>query len=291
MDQTTTAIDPKLLTKLRSKKADVREAAERQIAAMGPEAVDGLLELLEKESATRAKRRKIGIAVVCCYIALFVMAALTDHAKFIGNMGGMTGIMIALFAATQAQKDAARVLARYDNKRGVGRLAEALDYNDKHVLAEVEPALIRLLPKLIATDHALLSLDQRRSLDKAIVKRGKAPLALAVLDAYEQIGDPDSVEVVERMAKGEVRRLDAAVVERAREVLPAMRVRAEAVHAAQTLLRPVEVADADMLLRPVESGPSGPVETLVRPVGADADFAVAADAEAELADRHVGATA
>lgn len=269
MNRNAYPIDPKLLQRLRSKKPAVREAAERELAAMGPEAVNALLEMLEKESVNRAKRKKIGIAVVCCYILLVILLAASGNGEKASSFSGMTGAWVALFAATQIQKDAARVLARYDDKRGVGRLAEALEYQDKVVQREVEDALVRLLPRLLATDHALLTPDQRRCLDRALLKRRKADLALAILGAYEQIGDPDSVVVVERIADGHVKGAAPEVIARAAEVLPAMRVRAEAVRAAQTLLRPVEVADADILLRPVESGPSGPVEMLVRPVDAD----------------------
>jgi hypothetical protein len=270
MEERFADLDPKLLTKLRSKKPEVRDEAERQLAAMGPAAVNALLELLEKEAVTRAKRRKIGFAVIGLYILLIVLAAAWDQGSNIGAFSGMTGAWAALFAATQIQKDAARVLARYDDKRGVGRLAEALEYQDKAVQQEAEAALERLLPRLIASDYALLSPEQRRCLDRALVKLRKTGLSLAILDAYMQVGDPDSVAVVERIARGEIARLDAAVIERAREVLPAMRVRAQEVHAAQTLLRPVEAVDSELLLRPVTHGPSGPVETLVRPVDADA---------------------
>ncbi len=278
------AIDPKLLTKLRSKKREIRQEAERQLSSLGPEAVPALLELLEKESANRTKRRRWGVVVVGLYVGALITVAATGHSENIGAFGGMTSTLFALFAATQIQKDAARVLAKYDDKRGVGRLAEALEYQDKAVTAEAEAALVRLLPGLLATDHGLLTPDQRRCLDRALVKHGKSELAMAILDAYEQVGDPDSVAVVERLAAGEVRKASPAVIRRAADVLPAMRVRAEAVRAAQTLLRPVEEVGADMLLRPVEAGPTAPVETLVRPVDADADISVA-DGLAEGTDR------
>ena len=266
MRSPTPPIDPRLLTKLRSKKADVREAAERHLASLGPDAVPALLELLEKESAVRARRRRWGVAMIGCYIGL---ALLLEYAGQGGHIGGLTGLMgawAALFAATQLQKDAARTLAAYNDKRGVGYLAEALEYQDKAVVSEATSALIRLLPALTAADHALLSTAQRRCLDRALAKRTNTELALAILDAYEQIGDPASVAVVERLARGELRHSAPAVIERAADVLPAMRVRAEEVRAAQTLLRPIEEVGADVLLRPAEVGPLGPVEVLVRPV-------------------------
>ncbi len=279
MDMDAQVIDPKLLVKLRSKKKEVREAAERQLESLGPEAVPALLALLEKESITRVRRQRWGIVLVCCYICLIILFAATGHAGNFGAFSGMTGVWVALFAATQLQKDAARTLAKYNDKRGVGRLAEALEYQDKAVVSEAEAALIRLLPGLLATDHALLSHEQRRCLDRALVKPRKAELPLAILAAYEQVGDPDSVAVVERLAAGEIRRVDPAVIERAAEVLPAMRVRAQEVRAAQTLLRPVEEVGADVLVRPVETGPTAPVEMLVRPVDADGDAPVVAAAD------------
>jgi len=211
------------------------------------------------------------------YIGLVVLSALTNHGASAGSYSGMFGAIAALFAATQLQKNAAGALARYDDVRGVGFLAEALEYGDKGIEREAETALVRLLPRLRATDHALLNEPQRRCLDRALVKRRNPELALAILAAYEQVGDEKSVEVVERIASGQIPAIkDRRIIERAAEVLPALRHRAELVRAAQTLLRPADKADADILLRPASGPPTGPIETLLRPV----------DDEPEISDLH-----
>jgi hypothetical protein len=278
------SLDPKLLAKLRSKKEAERAEAQATLRSLGPGAVDALLGLLDKEAITRQKRKKIGIAVIAFYVLMVVFLMATGHAKNIGSIGGMTGILATLFAATQAQKDAAGALSGYDDKRGVGRLAEALEFQDKRTHADIEAALIRLLPQLTASDHALLSPEQRRCLDRAIVKRKQGKLAMAVLDAYEQVGDRDSVSVVERMAEGKVRGLEPAVAARAAEVLPAMRNAAELVAAAQTLLRPADSVADDMLLRPALGAPTGPAETLLRPADLDEETPQPTDQDVEQAN-------
>jgi len=273
MPEETPDICRDIVLKLNSRKASVRQEAERDLAALGPAAVDRLLALMEKEGVNRRKRRNIGIAVVIVYIFLVVLSAVTNHGASAGSYSGMFGAIAALFAATQLQKNAAGALARYDDVRGVGFLAEAMEYGDKGIERQAETALVRLLPRLRATDHALLTEPQRRCLDRALVKRRSPELALAILAAYEQVGDEKSVELVERIASAQIPAIkDHRVIKRAAEVLPALRHRAELVRAAQTLLRPADKADADILLRPASGPPTGPVETLLRPVEDERDI-------------------
>jgi len=283
-------LDPKLLAKLRSKKEAERAEAQAALRALGPDAVDALLALLDKEAVTRQKRKRIGLAILVAYVCLMVLFIATGNAKNMGSLGGMTGGLAALFAATQAQRAAAGALAGYDDKRGVGRLAEALEFGEKRLQADIEGALIRLLPRLTASDHALLTPEQRRCLDRAIVKPKQARLAMAALDAYEQVGDRDSVAVVERMAEGRARGLDPGLAARAAEVLPAMRNAAELVAAAQTLLRPADSVADDMLLRPALGAPDGPAGTLLRPAELDEEASqpVAEDREETQTQSTVG---
>lgn len=185
--------------------------------------------------------------------------------------GSFFGLFASMFAVSQLHKNAASALARYDDVRAIGFLAEALEFDDKGVAQQAQEALIRLLPRLKATDHGLLTDEQRRCLDRALLKHRSAELSLAILTAYEQVGDPTSVPVVEKLAAGEVRRIrDDRVSQRARHVLPVIRKRAEKVRAAQTLLRPVETAGSDTLLRPADGAPTGPTELLLRPADDEA---------------------
>jgi hypothetical protein len=299
------ALSPKLLARLRSRRSDVRESAERELLDLGPIAVDMLLRTLEAERPKRVRNRRIALALVAVFAVAALVGALTPGHGFQINIGQIW-VVFALLAATSVQRNAARALARFSDKRAVGALSEALDYHDKQVRESAAEALVRLLPTLNASDHALLSYDERRALDRAITRLGATRLALAALRAYEQIGDAESLAVVERMAYGKVQPLrsdvrplvrglsfgivawasrgplEPAVVAEARAVLPALRVRAEQVRAAQTLLRPVEANPGDgTLLRPAE--PAAPTEDalLVRPVGVHetvSDMALAASA-------------
>jgi len=264
-------LEEEQLLKLRSKRKRERERAEQALESLGPDAVDALLAVMEKEAARRRKRRFGGIALIVTYLALVIAISASGQGHLVGSFTGIIGSVGALFAATQLQKNAASALARYDDVRAVGFLAEALEFDDKDVVKQAQEALTRLLPRLRASDHELLTNEQRRMLDRALLKNRNADLSLAILTAYEQVGDLESVEVVERIASGKVRGVrDQRIIQRAAELLPALRERAELVRAAQTLLRPAESADAELLLRPAHGAPTGAAELLVRPVE-DAD--------------------
>jgi len=272
-------LDPKLLSRLSSKKAAVREEAERQFEGLGGDRVESLLALLEKEAANRRRRRTIGVVVVVAWLGLMVLLAATHHGENVGSFTSIIGSLGALFAATQLQKDTAKALLRFDDVRAVGGLAEALEFDDKGVAQGAEEALTRLLPRLKASDHTLLTPDQRRCLDRALIKRAKGAFRLAVLAAYEQVGDETSVALVEKIAAAGVRGIrDQRVIARAAEALPTMRERAQLVKAAQTLLRPADAVGDETLLRPASGPPSGPVETLLRPVEEAEDATAASEA-------------
>lgn len=277
-------IDKKTIEKLYSKKASEREAARRELERLGPNAVDVLLELLEDEDRVRKKRRNIGIGVIAVVVCLMVVMAATHSGANIGSFTGVFTSIAALFAATAVQKNAARVLAEYDDIRAVGRIAEALEYDDKNVVEQAMTALTRMLPRLRASDWELLTTEQRRILDRALLKNRRAELSLAILSAYEQVGDELSVPVVERIATGEVRRVrDQRIVQRAADVLPAMRLSARRVRDRQTLLRPADEADDSTLLRPASGPPAGPTETLLRPFE-DASSEATADTASETGE-------
>ncbi|MBM3494671.1 MAG: hypothetical protein FJX72_10220 [Armatimonadetes bacterium] len=273
-------LDPKVVAKLRSKKAEEREAAKDALDRLGPRVVDELLAVLAKESAGARRRRNIGIGLIVGYMALVMVLVLTSNTEQIATYIGLISSVGVMFAASQIQKNAAGELAEHDDLRVVGPLAEALEYDDKDTVAGAERSLIKLLPRLQATDYALLSHEQRRCLDRSLIKKSGSPLKHAILSAYEQIGDEQSVVVVEKLASGQHKTIrDAAVLKHAADSLPAIRAGSARVKAAQTLLRPAFADGADMLLRPVEAAPTGPVELLLRPA-CEADDAPIAQPEA-----------
>jgi hypothetical protein len=232
--------------------------------------VDELLAVLAKEATAGRRRRYLGVGVIVGYIALIVGLVLSGHVEQMATFTGLMGTIGLFFAASQTQKNAAHVLSEHDDLRVVGPLAEAIEYDDKDTAAGAEVGLVRLLPRLQASDHALLTHEQRRALDRALTKKVRLDLKLAILAAYEQIGDPLSVPVVERVAAGLPKGIrDPNVERRAAEALPGVRAAAERVRASQTLLRPVESVPTDTLLRPAESAPTAPLETPLRPAATE----------------------
>ncbi len=148
-----------ILAKLRSKRPAERKRAEEELERLGPEAVEALLATLEQESLRRKRRRMAGFAIMGLFLAISIIGAATESWHFSSQLGAWWGAIAALFAATQLQKDAVGALSRYDDVRGVGFLAEALDFDDKVIVRQAGDALVRLLPRLRASDHSLLTDD------------------------------------------------------------------------------------------------------------------------------------
>lgn len=131
-------------------------------------------------------------------------------------------------------------LARRDDVRVVGPLAEALRSWDGEAQQIAEEALIRLLPRLRAEHDVLLTHEQRKNLHRAL--RGKnEELALAILKSLKWIGDSESLICVTRIVYERSRSgVDSRLQELAIDSLPALRDRVEEQKAVSTLLRASE---------------------------------------------------
>lgn len=277
------------------------------------ETVGDLLTWLQQESGRRKKRRRLGIGFICALGAIRALESIllstldlsvanlvvANVASSLVMAAGILGIVLVLFSVTRSHKDVARLLARFDDKRAVGPLAEALDMDNQSLRQEAERALIRLLPQLQASDAGLLNDDQRACLYRALAGR-KTELTLAILKALEQIGDGKALPVVERLrdsarstislrkalqppvwnerpggwrapplfgrlrAKAENA---ARILETAEACLPSLRERAAQEQAAQTLLRPATApgSPAEILLRPAQGVSATDPNLLLRP--------------------------
>lgn len=268
-------LDAKVVAQLTSKKEPERVEAEAKIAGLGPEALDALLALVQQEAAKRkTKRRRILIGLTIYFVFVIGMTVLISVAKghldtgLFGSIGSMSGLIAAAFAVSQAQKNATRKLAEFEDIRIVGPLAEALEFGDKNMRAIItEEALIKLLPRLQASDAHLLNEDQRACLNRAL-KGKNTQLVLAILKAYEQVGDEKALPCVEKLAEGEGRSgKDERVQAEAIECLPHLKARIEQQRASQTLLRASDAiaTPPEVLLRPAEATVSDtPPEQLLR---------------------------
>jgi HEAT repeat protein len=268
LQQEEPAIDEKVVARLSSKKAAERAKAEQALAQVSQEkAVEDLLALLNREAQKRKKRIRFYIGFLVFYVVLMVLMAATGHGENIGSFSGVFGAFASMAAFSQLQKNAAKALANYDDIRVVGALTEALESQDKNVIAVAEQKLIQLLPRLRASDAGLLNEEQRKILNKTLPNRKKPGLAIAILKAYEQVGDEKALAVVEKIANGEGRAAPG-VKEAARVCLPALQKRAENERAARTLLRPSAAPDdpSGILLRPAQGVGETDPGLLLRPV-------------------------
>ncbi|HZP81684.1 MAG TPA: hypothetical protein VFB21_08610 [Chthonomonadaceae bacterium] len=171
--------------------------------------------------------------------------------------------------AFQARKRVAERLARFDDLRIVGPLAEMLEAPDMRARPDVVSALTTLLPRLQASDAALLDTEQRACLCRILTssERALTDLKIAILRAFEQVGDSRALPLVERLAEGpgrteRQRRIRSA----AKHCLPFLQERAAQEPFRQTLLRASLAAGvaSDTLLRPAAPGVDAAAQHLLR---------------------------
>ncbi len=280
--------------RLSSRNVAVRTAANQELS--GVPATD-LIKLIEMENQHRAKRKKWLIVGVTVYFLLAVaLMAVAHSGQFFTMFGSFTGVFAAAMAFSQAHKGAATALAQYDDIAGVGAMVEALEIPDAEVQIAVRQGLTRLLPRLRASDAALLSPSGRRMLRKAMVTgigrgrpyrsihapvnaaligprfrdNGRVEFIVATLKGLEQVGDESFIETVDQMARGEGVGSDERVRLAANECLPFLKQRAENERLRHDLLRAASgngEAGSEELLRAAESIGHTEPDQLLRPAG------------------------
>ena len=136
---------------------------------------------------------------------------------------------------------------------------------DKETRTLAENALTRLLPRLQSTDKTILNPDQIACLNRAL-GRDNRPLVIAILSAYEQIGDETCVRPVEDLIAGSSKAsVYETVIEAARHCLAALKQNIELQRQSRTLVRAAMGPTEEMLLRPVEGNDKTDPEILLRP--------------------------
>ncbi len=260
--------------------------------AMSQEEIDALLDTVYAEAAARKRRHRslVGIWGGFAVLAGVGGVAYVINGALTGHWGGglatniwpsltplftMGGIAAGL---SQTHKKAVGQLAYLDDLRAVGPLTEVLNCGDSATVAQAEVALTRLLPRLQASDAMLLGKNQRDILNRALTNQPtvrRVELRVAILKAYEQVGDLSALGVVEKLAALEPKNdRQRTVQEAAAHCLPFLRDVAARNEAAHTLLRAsASTAEArpDTLLRPAAPVAETAPETLLRAVHAEAD--------------------
>lgn len=189
-------------------------------------------------------------------------------------MVGMFGGMIAMLPAAligagsmkMARNQTYRFLAQFDDLRIADALIEAMRAGDRPTQRAAEPTLFRLLSAFTPGDWHLLSIASRSFLNRRLLESSDPQLVKAILAAWEQIGNHDSIPYVDRLSHGEgVLGGDFTIRHAAAEALPAIREAANRTGTAETLLRAASRDEtATTLLRPASSTESSE-QALLRP--------------------------
>lgn len=231
----------------------------RPFAQGEAQAIEEALATLEYESKRRKRRRRRMILAVSAYFA--IMAIITFYiwiqtgkfnAHLFNGIASMSGMIGGFMAVSRAQKRATKEIAKYEDVRAVGPLAEALEFQDKEIRREAEQALCLLLPQMRASDAPLLNGDQRKPLYRAL-KGKNVDLVRAILTAFEQVGDSQAIPSVQRLAHGEgILATNEEIQKAAKSCQGFLEDRAQQEQARQTLLRASNptIGASDALLRP-----------------------------------------
>ncbi|MCW3095243.1 MAG: hypothetical protein JWL77_861 [Chthonomonadaceae bacterium] len=233
--------------------------------------LEDLLVDLGNESRKRALRRSlarwaaliVSIGWLCGAIAMHDLSWRTLFFLYIP-----IGLVFLSGMASQQAQLAALAISRLDDVRAIGSLAEALEFPDRDIRPIARKALIHLLPRLKASDAALLSSAQRACLNRTL-RGDQSELILAILKAWEQVGDPKAIPAVRSLAegRGECGQIPE-VVQAAKECLPFLQQSLEQRQNDTQLLRSADGnrAPAESLLRPATSQVSAePANQLLRP--------------------------
>src|SRR5262249_22274138 len=148
-------------------------------------------------------------------------------------------IVCGVMLLPRTRSRAMEMLASLDDLRTIGPLLDSLTFAvgvNRYLLVA---RLTDLLPRLRASDSHLLRQSQRRILYEALSLgdfQQETDLLLAILKALEQIGDAQSLPIVERLASGgSGSRREQQVREAARACLPFLQAQIERQRLSETL--------------------------------------------------------
>lgn len=165
----------------------------------------------------RQSRIMLGLYQLAIWIPLIINGIWNaiNHERFFVNIN-LIPIYFVLsavfcFVGWMLQRQSKQTILQINDIQLIGPLAEALDAERMVKPKVIIMALKRLLPRLQASDAAVLTRNQRLCLYRALSWRGNKEgvrvlrydrdLALAILKAMEQIGDKDALPYVQHVAK------------------------------------------------------------------------------------------
>jgi hypothetical protein len=252
------------------------------------DAVAKLLAALERDTKKRQKwSNRISIISGSLFLILLIISFCQQYFNNknwfglvqLGNLFNFCGCAIAKFFLN---RKVALELTKVDDLRCVGALVDVwnspgrIDY-PVHICEQARTALTRLLPRLEAGDAPLLKETQRAVLRSILtstanansVKDADVDFTLAILKAFENVGDWKSAPYVKRLT-GSV--TPKRIRDAASECLPYLQALAEKHKPGETLLRASSANEAanvspETLLRPAAPQQDVAPDTLLRPSG------------------------
>jgi hypothetical protein len=251
--------------------ATVRTCGFRQY---GPRTLQTLLS--GEVTYLRKDRSQFQCALVCA--ALTLLALRCGIAYFHGNLDFYWGVLavfawIALlsWAAYFTEQritrknvaSLAHLLKRHETLESVGALIDAMEAGGC-----AAPALVALLPRLRRQDAALLD-SRRRSALYRVLRSYNSELILAILKAFEQVGDDEAIPHVKRLTACPIWIADSEQIKAAAcGCLRILCATEGAWKSRRLLLRSARAptAAAKVLLRPTQKPANVPANQLLRAV-------------------------
>jgi hypothetical protein len=206
-------------------------------------------------------------------VALNVAFEWAGTGSMMHSMGDHWYLIYIAFAGcmlSSVQRNATVALTRYDDIRAVGALADGLGFEQQYLRIVVEQPLIRLLPRLHASDAHLLNKSQRDILNRQLDRMSANPdLIKAILLAWQQVGDQNALLNVKHLAANRFR--SPEIRRAAQDCLPFLAQRVAEQNAANTLLRAAgdTATSPGELLRPAHGSTVICADELLRAAGTE----------------------
>ena len=225
----------------------------------------------EMEEARRQSRmsKLILLLGVAGLVFLFLDSPSWRSSPFFGALCLLAGL-IASNQVLKVQTEAVAILSDAWDPKAIGALAMGMLTGDSQLRGVSRNALLKILPKAKASDAAFYDQEQMRALAtllETVSHRQDAPFQLALLKAFEQVGDAQMLDGVHNLTLSKNAQVRAA----AETCLPMLQERVNLQKMNRSLLRPAispaYLDSSESLLRPIKSvrEETAQNDTLLRP--------------------------
>lgn len=232
-------------------------------------------EVTKFRQETRRRRLRISGAALLLVISLFA-GIIGVVCKSTGVPGGLAwlllsvvGVVLAALCISNVGESEARLGQELSDASAAGALIERRAVSFGSDRRRVEGLLIEQLQHIPSSDASKLSRAERARLDEVLRLpdfEQDTALLIAILFAYERVGDAESLPIVEALAArpGETP-AERRVRDAARFCREGLRQRVERLRSSDALLRPADAScGADILLRAASETGQTPASELLR---------------------------